>query len=178
MIFLRWRYHIEVYAWFTSVVPKMLTAWTIPGLYVGYVHNYFNYLLSKQNRIGIKNLTPSSVLWLSNIVHFEPTNIGLNIWYKIGHSVYDGNMIGHRGFRCIHFSYIILYRHQNTVSLVLIRGNTIWLCWPLILLEWMYQSVGLFVWFAARPSSPKTTSSQNNRWLYKKCRQRLCCSFL
>lgn len=107
------------------------------------------------------------------------TNIGLNIWYKIGHSVYDGNMIGHRGFRCIHFiSYIILYRHQNTVSLVLIRGNTIWLCWPLILLEWMYQSVGLFVWFAARPSSPKTTSSQNNRWLYKKCRQRLCCSFL
>ena len=111
------------------------------------------------------------------------TNIGLkfNIWYKIGHSVYDGNMIGHRGFRCIHFiSYIILYRHQNTVSLplVLIRGNTIWLCWPLILLEWMYQSVGLFVWFAARPSSPKTTSSQNNRWMYKKCRQRLCCSFL
>ena len=150
MIFLRWRYHFEVYAWFTSVVPKMLTAWTIPGLYVGYVQD--------------------SSFW---------TNIGLNIWYKIGHSVYDGNMIGHRGFRCIHFiSYIILYRHQNTVSLVLIRSNTIWLCWPLILLEWMYQSVGLFVWFAARPSSPKTTSSQNNRWLYKKCRQRLCCSFL
>ena len=78
------------------------------------------------------------------------TNIGLNIWYKIGHSVYDGNMIGHRGFRCIHFiSYIILYRHQNTVSLplVLIRGNTIWLCWPLILLEWMpciSQFSGLF----------------------------------